>query len=353
QRIAADPRPTVVYGMGNGADKLFDKLSELGVPVAAVMASDGFVRGQSFRGFTVRSFYDIRNEFSDFQILVAFASRVPEVMELLHGMSESYTLRMPDMPVAGEEYFTSEFYRAHFDEIVRAGELLSDEESKAVYYSVLEYKLTGEIAPLFTHTVDKNGLYAALPCEKFRRVLDLGAYNGDTLKEAVEFFPNLTEAVAVEPDPKTFRRLCKYVDSQSAVKVTPVNAAVYSGEGNLVFHSSGNRNSGLSGASYQHTDAGVPTVSVDTLCREFTPDFIKFDVEGAEREALLGAETTLRGNKPALLVSVYHRSEDIFALALLLAERHPGYCFALRRISCLPAWEADLLALPLANGGEM
>ena len=44
-RIAADTRPIAVYGMGNGADKLFERLGKYGVSVSDVFASDGFVRG--------------------------------------------------------------------------------------------------------------------------------------------------------------------------------------------------------------------------------------------------------------------------------------------------------------------
>ena len=48
-----------MYGMGNGADKLFARFSEYGIEVKEVFASDGFVRGHSFRGYTVKSFSDI------------------------------------------------------------------------------------------------------------------------------------------------------------------------------------------------------------------------------------------------------------------------------------------------------
>ena len=36
--------PVVLYGTGDGADRLIDDLNKLGVAVSGVFASDGFVR---------------------------------------------------------------------------------------------------------------------------------------------------------------------------------------------------------------------------------------------------------------------------------------------------------------------
>ena len=41
-------KPIVLYGMGNGADKIIDWCEENGVRVQGVFASDEFVRGQQF-----------------------------------------------------------------------------------------------------------------------------------------------------------------------------------------------------------------------------------------------------------------------------------------------------------------
>ena len=57
--LARETRPIAVYGMGNGADKLFRRFEKYGIKVSEVFASDGFVRGHSFRGFKVKSFSDI------------------------------------------------------------------------------------------------------------------------------------------------------------------------------------------------------------------------------------------------------------------------------------------------------
>ena len=46
-------KPIVLYGMGLGAEKIMDTLSQYGVQVNDIFASDEFVRGHSFRGYQV------------------------------------------------------------------------------------------------------------------------------------------------------------------------------------------------------------------------------------------------------------------------------------------------------------
>ena len=74
-------------------------------------------------------------------------------------------------------------------------------------------------------------------------------------------------------------------------------------------------------------------------------NYIKYDVEGAEKEALLGSLETIKAHRPALLVSAYHRSEDIFELPLLLNTLEPSYKLYLRRYPYIPAWDLNLLAV--------
>ena len=83
-------------------------------------------------------------------------------------------------------------------------------------------------------------------------------------------------------------------------------------------------------------------MSVDSLEIE-NVDYIKYDVEGAEHEALVGSDVTISRCRPTLLVSLYHRSRDMFSIVNYLHEKYPFYEMRLRRVRCLPAWEIDLI----------
>jgi FkbM family methyltransferase len=63
----------------------------------------------------------------------------------------------------------------------------------------------------------------------------------------------------------------------------------------------------------------VPVVGLDEILFGFRPNYIKFDVEGYEEEALCGMKNTIKENHPMLAVSVYHRPDDLFHLPLLIS----------------------------------
>ena len=346
--LARESRPIVVYGMGNGADKLIKRLSQYGVEIADFFASDGFVRGHSFHGKRVKSFSEIRAEYDDFVILLSFASNRPDVIEMLADIDARYDMLVPDMPVAGEdEYFDREFFNAHYDEIMRAYGSLADEDSRAAFAAVVNYRLSGKMSYLLGAYSTKDELYSLLCPDRIRAYVDAGAYNGDTLAEAVKYFPALERVTAIEPDPKNYKKLEKFISTLQSPTVIAYNAAAFDKCTDGSFISSGNRNSSVSStASFEHKTGEVRLLTVDSIT-DGEVDYVKYDVEGAEYEALLGTDTTVRTYTPALLVSLYHRSRDIFSLTNYISDRYGrDYDLYMRRLYCLPAWELDLIAIP-------
>ncbi len=342
--LSREDRPIVVYGMGNGADKLIKRFEKYGITIVDFFASDGFVRGHSFHGKRVKSFSEIKAEYSDFVIVLSFASNRDEVIALFEDIDRKYDLYIPDMPVAGEEYFDREFYNKNYNDILAAYEALADDNSKNAFANIINYKLTGKLGYLESAYSAKDELYSFIGGEKFENIIDAGAYNGDTVRDSKKYFPNLKKAYAIEPDPKTFKKLAKYSEAEVDILVECINAAVFDKDGESSFFGSANRNSSISStSSYEHKDNTVATVKLDGITSDKI-DYIKYDVEGAEFEALLGSDKIILEHKPTLLVSAYHRSRDIFSLINYIHEKYEFYNIYLQRLRAVPAWEIDIIA---------
>lgn len=346
QRIASETRPLAVYGMGNGADKLFARLEAIGKSPVAVFASDGFVRGQSFRSYPVLRFSDVKERFGDCLILQSFATRQFDVMESLFQMARENDLVLPDMPVVEGETFDSAFFNAHFDEIAQVYDLLEDNLSKSIFYNTLCYKITGDIRYLENAFSTEEEDFALLCEHDIHVAIDGGAYDGDTARTLISHHPEVEHLYAVEPDARTYRKLSAYAEREAPGRIIPISAALWSDFGEADFAASGNRNSSLVSSSYEHKVAQTALITVDALASDIHIDYIKYDLEGAEKEALIGSLATIRRDRPILAVSLYHRSEDLFALPLFVHALGLGYRFYLRRPPCLPAWELTLYAIP-------
>jgi len=337
--------PLVVYGMGNGADKLEARLSEVGLSVSDYIASDDFVRGQSFRGHRVLTYREAVLKHGDFILLVAFGTRLPEVLSHIESLGRERTLLIPDMPIAGDDYFDVSYANAHGEELLEAYETLFDDLSRETFLSLASAKISGDYHELMAKVQTKDDIFEEMPLANVKTVADFGAYNGDTVREIFGRAGNLSLAIAVEPDKRTFKKLSVYADLETRFSVVPIHAAV-GGTGRAVMHASGNRNSSLYNASFEKSDDEVPLLSVDEILRDYDVDYLKMDVEGAELYALRSATQTLRRCRPILKIAAYHRSEDIFSLLLFLKAHTENYRFLLRRTPCIPAWEADIIAIP-------
>ena len=365
-------RPILLYGMGNGADKILTVSTAYGIPVADFFASDGFVRGHSFHGKVVLSFSQACEKYGaeNMIVLLSFASSRPEVLETIGRVAETCEMYIPDVPVCGTELFNAEFYATHLDEITAARSLFADEESRRVYDGIIEYKLTGRMDILRATESDPADAYRnILHAEEFLTAADLGAYNGDSIRDLRQYAPDLREVIAFEPDRRNFRKLTEYAtalrEAGDTLTVHPVQAGAWSHTATLTFHGSGNRNAGLTDVPteakgsilpstadnpYFGKTAEVPVTSLDTVCEGVFGchthlDYIKYDVEGAETEALLGSRRIIERDAPALLVSAYHRSADLFRLPLLVHELNPDYRLYLRRMAGVPAWDINLYAV--------
>ena len=342
--------PIVMYGTGNGADKLLAVFEERGIRCRGFFASDGFVRKRTFHGLPVLSYeqaFEVYGE--DMIIAVGFASNRPEVMERMTALSRRHRLYMPPVPVFGSLHeedgrggiFDLAYYHRHAREMETVSTFFLDEISRTCYNAVIDYRLSGDISYLTAcmHTPDE--WYALLHSERFFTYADMGAYTGDTLRETAHFAPELRHVIAAEPDPRTFRKLRATAWQAGIPRTELFQCAAWNCRTRLPFGAKGSRGSATD-AKTAHIEVEARTP--DEMLRDARPAFIKYDVEGAEREALLGSVRTLRCARPSLLISLYHRTEDIYALPLLLRQLCPDYRLYLRRGRCLPDWEIQLLA---------
>lgn len=345
QYLAGTDKHVVMYGMGNGADKILSVCERYGIVVKDFFASDGFVRGQLFHGKRVCSFAELCEKYGaeHMIVLVSFASSLPDVMDSIARVAAQCETYIPDVPVKGETLFCSEYEQAHADELRRAQNLLADERSREVFKGVLEFRRTGRLDVLKATEDDHEAVMRELlHLDDYRAAVDVGAYDGDTARELIGLCPRLQRIWALEPDRRNFRKLCAYAENEE--RVSAVNAAAWCERTTLRFDDSGNRNAGVDEQGTARRSLEVEAIAIDELIGNERVDYIKYDVEGSERQALEGSARIIREQKPDLLISLYHRTEDLHELILQLHALCPDYHLYVRRYPYVPAWDLNLYA---------
>lgn len=327
----------IIYGMGNGADKIINELERLNIKFHGITASDDFVRGQTFHGFTVKKLSDFPK---DIIILTAFGSQRNDVIQHILSLSEEYTLFSPDVSVYGENIFNTQFYEQHKNEIQKVHDILSDDFSKNVLENEINFKLTGNIKFLTEIFTDKNEIFRILDLSGNESYLDLGAYRGDTIQEFLHCTNgHYRHITALEPDKKTYRKLKDYAGNFPNAQLW--NMGIWNCDGYVDFEGSMGRGSSVNVSGSQK----LAVTKIDTLYKVQRVSYIKIDVEGAEFQALTGGINTLRRDKPKLNIALYHRSEDIFTLPLLIHEINPDYKIYLRQHPHIPAWDLNMYCI--------
>jgi len=167
--------------------------------------------------------------------------------------------------------------------------------------------------------------YKDILVEKRDVVIDAGAFIGDWTCVAAQMGGNV---YAFEPSPASWVTLKRCAELNN-FKV------VLEGLGNAVCDKMINTTVTPIGENINDTK-GTPchVTTVDKFAEEQNVhiDFIKADIEGYERNLILGAERTLKEDCPKLALRTYHNhGEDAFILPKMIHKINPDYTIVNRR----------------------
>ncbi len=328
--------PIVLYGTGNGADKIIDVLNRKGIEFKGVFASDEFSRpNKFFRNLPVLTLEDFEKQYGKLTVLMCFGSSRQEVFGNIKRITEKHEFFAPDVPVYGDVLFDNEFYRQTKVAHDFVCGILADEISKHTFENIVNYKLSGDIKYLFSceNSIDES--YGnILNLTDNETYLDLGAYRGDTVAEFLQYTKDYNKIYAVEPDKKTFLKLQKNTEDLKNTEL--INAVISDKCGTAMFSMKGSRGSFL-----PDKEKGVQTdiLTVDSIIGDKGVTYIKADVEGAELRFIKGAEKTIKNFKPKMQIACYHRSEDLIKIPEAVLSIRSDYKVYMRHYPSVPAWD--------------
>ena len=226
-----------------------------------------------------------------------------------------------------------ERWRGHFDErlqreraarIDAARARLADRASRACFDRLLRYRRT--LAPEDLPAPTPQYRHPALPISAGEVVVNAGAFDGATSFDYAEAVGPGGRVHAFEPVDRNHRVLLDAIAaSPIGERVVPWKFGLWSERARLRVDTGADNPMQFR----VQRDGGeeIEVVALDEFARrEALPriDWIKMDIEGAEREALSGAARVLREGRTKLAICIYHRPDDLWELPLQMAELAPG-----------------------------
>lgn len=157
-------------------------------------------------------------------------------------------------------------------------------------------------------------------------VMDVGAHLGTFTRYALR--QGASRVIAVEPMPSLVACLERtFAADLSAGRLAIAPVAAWSADTELEFHVGDQSTTGTVG------DAGTGSLRVkaerlDAIAARLAPggvDFIKMDIEGAEREALAGASHLLASRYPRMAICIYHTPDDARVVPETVLAAAPRY----------------------------
>jgi FkbM family methyltransferase len=234
----------------------------------------------------------------------------------------------PDDLLPHFHFQTPEFFLEHEREIAAAFDCLADDESRRQYRAHVEARINLDFEALadadVAHQYFPPDLVTLGPDEVF---LDAGAFDGDTLRAfAAVTQTRFAKYIALEPDPANYERLVRSATAFPDGLVETYPYAVGARTETVRFNAEG----GVGAAMSATGTLSIECKRIDDTFADARPTYLKFDIEGAELDALRAAEATIATWRPRLAVCIYHLPEDLWQIVLFLRERFPFYTFHVR-----------------------
>lgn len=158
--------------------------------------------------------------------------------------------------------------------------------------------------------------------------VDVGCFDGSTVRSFIKWAQGTyQEILSFEPDTKCFN-VCK--EALADVKGLNLDKRdLWNEKCELAFSAAGDSTSKIVESGGEKID----TVCLDEVVEKKRVSFIKMDIEGAEKQALLGAADTIRKYRPKLAICIYHKPQDIWEIPELILEMNPDYHLYIRHYS--------------------
>lgn len=354
-RIAdiAKDSPLIIYGGGH-AGKILLALLKIYRPDLYVRYIIDDAQSGEINGVSVISSEEFKKVYEPEDLVLVSVLLCESIVSTLESMKEiSYalvrlnyphdlkecmaleTMRHTCVPVEPCYACIKQYQNGSFDRVVT---MFEREEDKALYSMIVHdwHEHNGAVRNYYVHHFPFIGRHYLehMDFSNIKVVIEGGLADGINTVEFLHVMPKLEKIYGFEPLYNAYVHPHKsYLNANSKVEI--LTQGLWHENSTLAIDTS----SELPLASVSTLEEArfashieIEVVSIDSFVGQRgieKVDFMKFDIEGAELNALKGAYKTLQKDRPKLAISIYHSYEDLYQIALFLNETLKNYSYRL------------------------
>jgi|WetSurMetagenome_2_1015567.scaffolds.fasta_scaffold00092_32 FkbM family methyltransferase len=349
---AFEGRKIIVYGAGECCHWFVEVVMKIHGYMPVALLDRAFSQGATYEGipaFSPFDYHPTEEEKRDAIVVICVAGReyLDEIMLCLKGLGFQNIIHLMDiyeihnpfsLPVELYEKGFA-FYMESRDRILDCLELFADDLSREVYTRCLQTHMQRKPVPLPDRPRKEQYFPKDIQlCRGYSRTIFCGSDTGDTMQLLSDTCGKVDAVVCFEPDPALFNQLPDYLwahKDELASNLIAIPCAVYSRNTLMPFTSANYGQvrtvpTGFGSRIISNGPLQAQCVKLDDALPGFNPTFICIDIEGAEPEALKGADKIIRRSRPDLGICVYHAPSHLWEIPLFLHGMGLGYRFYLR-----------------------
>jgi FkbM family methyltransferase len=331
--------PVYVYGAGEIATYARKALLKNGIPVKGLIDYK-----QSDLTNSIYTKEQVLQCETDYVLvkgyLGAYFISDEKIMEAWPGCRKVITLT----DVYETESISQKFYDEHLEYFDKVRSNLSDELSVRSFDAFIMSKLTLTNIDIMK-VIERKQYFFDNPPWLYSDddiLVDGGAFIGDSIMDFVKLRHNAyKKIIAFEPDKGNFDLLLKNVEELNLKNVEAYNCGLHSEKTVLSFSASGD----MMSAFTSDGDIQLQVDSIDNVIKDENVSIIKMDIEGSEMDALQGAEQTIARCRPIMMISAYHKKDDLYNIFDFINSKVDNYSFYFRCHKPMPI-DAVLYAVP-------
>jgi FkbM family methyltransferase len=314
----------ILYGSGGMASDLLNKISLK----KKVIIVDDFNHGKfyKYKRFITKIYKpSIINKFNDFNLIITnrFYKNIARKIKRAHFL---YFLRVEKKKYVIKK---KDLTRTKLMKIKFVRSKLGNFSKRILSLSLNFRKNTVKGYKAFHNFLIKypyKDQYLSFVPKKIGYLVDVGFHNCESTKRYLDRYKNIKRIYAIDPNPKNFKGIKNLIVKKIGLSNKDKISKFYLNE---------KSSSGNSLLKVGKKFLNIHLKKLDNVIN-FLPinSIIKFDIEGAELNALKGCKNLITKFKPYLAISIYHRKWDIVEIPMYMIKNYNNiYKFKIRHYS--------------------